>query len=89
MPTTILVLNGPNQNLLGTREPAIDGSTSIADFERACREAGRPLAVEIDFRQPNHERVLIDWLHADGVAPVGSVAGIARVASATAAAQKR
>nr|HET7857924.1 type II 3-dehydroquinate dehydratase [Caldimonas sp.] len=76
MPTTIWVLNGPNLNLLGTREPAVYGSTTIADLERACRNAAQAHAVEIDFRQTNHEGVLIDWLHAAGAAAAGSVAGI-------------
>jgi len=76
MPTTIWVLNGPNLNLLGTREPAIYGSTTIGDLERACRSAAQPHAVEIDFRQTNHEGVLIDWLHAAGAAPAGSIGGV-------------
>jgi len=76
MPTAIWVLNGPNLNLLGTREPAVYGSTTIADLEKACRSAAQPHQVEIDFRQSNHEGVLIDWLHAAGAAPAGSVAGV-------------
>ena len=76
MPTTIWVLNGPNLNLLGTREPAVYGASTLADVERVCRDAARAHAIEIDFRQSNHEGVLIDWLHAAGAAPAGSVAGI-------------
>ena len=76
MPKTIWVLNGPNLNLLGTREPAIYGSATIADLEAACRSAAQPHAAEIDFRQTNHEGVLVDWLHAAGAAPAAAVAGI-------------
>ena len=76
MPTTIWALNGPNLNLLGTREPAIYGSTTIADLERACRDAAKAHSIEIDFRQSNHEGELIDWLHAAGAAPAGSIGGV-------------
>jgi 3-dehydroquinate dehydratase-2 len=63
---TVLVLNGPNLNLLGTREPAVYGSATLADVEALCRdEAGRHgLAVEA--RQSNHEGELVDWLHEAG-----------------------
>lgn len=64
----VLVLNGPNLNLLGTREPAVYGSTTLADVEQLCREAGQRLGVEVDCRQSNHEGQLIDWIHEAGVA---------------------
>src|SRR5574340_1184358 len=62
----VLVLNGPNLNLLGTREPAVYGSRTLADVERLCAETGAKLGVAIEFRQTNHEGELIDWLHAAG-----------------------
>jgi 3-dehydroquinate dehydratase-2 len=60
---SVLVLNGPNLNLLGTRQPAIYGSETLADVEQLCREAGKRLDLAIDFRQSNAEHQLIDWLH--------------------------
>ncbi|MDQ6638711.1 MAG: type II 3-dehydroquinate dehydratase [Pseudomonadota bacterium] len=71
----IWVLNGPNLNLLGTREPAVYGNATLADVEKACRDAAQPHGLDIDFRQSNHEGVLIDWLHEAGAA-AGSVAGV-------------
>ena len=75
--STILVLNGPNLNLLGTREPAIYGAATLADVERMCREAGARLGHSVDCRQSNHEGVLIDAIHDAGRAfAAGSLIGV-------------
>jgi len=63
VPDTVLVLNGPNLNLLGLREPAVYGSTTLADVERDTKAAGARLGLSVDFRQSNHEGVLVDWIH--------------------------
>lgn len=63
MPNSLLVLNGPNLNLLGTRQPGIYGAATLADVETLCHGAGARLDLDIDFRQSNHEGVLIDWIH--------------------------
>lgn len=60
---SILVLNGPNLNLLGTRQPEVYGRTTLADIEAACRAHGKDQDIAIDFRQSNHEGVLVDALH--------------------------
>ena len=62
----ILILNGPNLNLLGTREPAVYGSETLADVERLCKEEGKKLGVAVDCRQSNHEGQLIDWVQEAG-----------------------
>ena len=59
----ILVINGPNLNLLGKRELEVYGKGSLADIERTCRQSGKKLGLKIDFRQTNQEGVLLDWIH--------------------------
>jgi 3-dehydroquinate dehydratase II len=61
MTKPLYVLNGPNLNRLGTREPEIYGSTTLAEIEAICREAAGEQAIE--FRQTNSEATLIDWIH--------------------------
>jgi 3-dehydroquinate dehydratase II len=58
----IFILNGPNLNLLGVREPEIYGRETLADIEAACRRFGAERNLEIEFRQSNHEGVLVDWV---------------------------
>jgi 3-dehydroquinate dehydratase-2 len=66
MAVPVFVLNGPNLNLLGQREPVIYGKATLADIERHCHDAGARLGLAVDFRQSNHEGVLIDWVQEAG-----------------------
>ena len=74
---TVLVLNGPNLNLLGTREPAVYGSQTLADVEALCERAAGANGLALDFRQSNHEGELIDWIHEAGrQQAAGKMAGV-------------
>jgi len=66
MAKTVYVLNGPNLNLLGTREPKTYGRATLKDVEKLCRDAGRRHKLDIAFHQSNHEGKLIDWIHEAG-----------------------
>ncbi len=74
---TVLVLNGPNLNLLGTREPATYGSHTLADVERLCQVACTAQGFDLDFRQNNHEGALVDAIHHAGALQAsGKLAGV-------------
>jgi 3-dehydroquinate dehydratase-2 len=62
MPSTVYILNGPNLNLLGVREPHLYGSTTLAQVEQLCRRAAGEVGLACEFRQTNHEGVLVDWV---------------------------
>ena len=61
---SLLVINGPNLNLLGTRQPEVYGAATLADVENLCRETAHAFGFEISFLQSNHEGALIDAIHA-------------------------
>jgi 3-dehydroquinate dehydratase-2 len=72
MSKPVLILNGPNLNLLGTREPHIYGSTTLADVEKMCQARAKQRGLAISFRQSNSEAQIVEWIHeaingADGI----------------------
>ena len=62
--TSVLILNGPNLNLLGTRQPEVYGRTTIKDIETLCMAHGKAIGLVVSFSQSNHEGVLVDQIHA-------------------------
>lgn len=66
MTSKVLILNGPNLNMLGTREPEIYGAETLADIEQACLEAAKPLELDVECRQSNTEGELVDWIQQAG-----------------------
>jgi 3-dehydroquinate dehydratase-2 len=73
MDRTVYILNGPNLNLLGARQPEIYGTATLADIEAACRADGARLALAVEFRQTNHEGVLVDWVQEAGAKAQGLI----------------
>jgi 3-dehydroquinate dehydratase-2 len=75
--STILILNGPNLNLLGQREPDVYGATTLADVEHLCQTTAQKFGHVCDCRQSNHEGVLIDAIHEAGRAhKAGALVGV-------------
>ena len=66
MAKTVFVLNGPNLNLLGTREPAVYGAQTLTDVQQLCEQTAARHGLTLRFHQSNHEGQLIDWIHEAG-----------------------
>jgi 3-dehydroquinate dehydratase II len=61
-PSSVLILNGPNLNMLGVREPEIYGRETLADIDAACKQKAKALGLTVDFRQSNSEAELVTWI---------------------------
>ncbi|MFC5386905.1 type II 3-dehydroquinate dehydratase [Aquamicrobium segne] len=70
---TVFILNGPNLNMLGKREPSIYGTQTLDGIADLCRQSAQALGLKTDFRQSNHEGVLVDWIHEAADKAVGIV----------------
>lgn len=68
----ILIINGPNLNMLGQRDPALYGTTTLADIEAMCRDKAAAMGIAVDFRQSNHEGEIVTWIQQAR----GAVAGL-------------
>ena len=73
MADTIFVLNGPNLNLLGTRQPEIYGRQTLGEIEAACAAKAAELGFDLDFRQSNHEGELVTWIQEAGAKAAGII----------------
>lgn len=73
MGNPVYILNGPNLNMLGKREPGIYGGKTLADIEEDCRQKASALGLSVEFRQSNHEGALVDWIQQAGDASAGIV----------------
>lgn len=62
----IMIINGPNLNMLGLREPSVYGKQTLGDIKKLCEKKARALSYKIDFRQSNHEGEIIDWIQEAG-----------------------
>jgi len=69
----ITIINGPNLNMLGTREPEIYGKQTLADIQKQCEDKAKALSLSLDFYQSNHEGQLIDWIHAAASRSLGLI----------------
>jgi 3-dehydroquinate dehydratase-2 len=73
MPQTVYIINGPNLNLLGTREPEKYGRASLAEVEALCRDTAQQHGLAIEFRQSNHEGDLVDWIQEASAKALGII----------------
>ena len=74
---TVFILNGPNLNLLGTREPEIYGSETLDGLKHRCERKAAELGIKVDFRQTNSEGQFVDWIHEARAAAAGLVVNAA------------